>query len=154
MKHFLRIAFGMLLAAGLAYQAFGAGQYLTGRLTRKVLGNRSLDAVVRSADVSYGGEFAGYIAFLRSTIPERARVLIPAHQGQRYDLNDLYLMQYFLFPRDVLVCPAECSRLIADPAVFIIMQDDFPALDLVPPSKPLVLFSPGLGLYVSGAQGK
>jgi len=149
-RKIVSIALGLLLAAGLAYQAAGAGRYLTGRFTAKVLANRRLDAVLRSADGSYGSDFAAYIAFLRSAIPEEAQVLIPPRQGSHYDLNDSPLMQYFLFPRRIETCPSDCAEKIAEPGTYIVVQDDFPPADLVPAAKRLTLFSPGLGLYLPG----
>jgi hypothetical protein len=137
----------LLMLGGLVYQMLGTGQYLYNKLYDKVLADRQMDATVRAADGSFGGDYAGYVAFLRTAIPNDSTVLLPP--GQRtYFLNDKYLMQYFLFPRDIATCQSDCADQIAEPGTYIIAQDDFPPADLVPASKELVVFNDTLGLYV------
>jgi hypothetical protein len=144
------ILVALILVAGLFYQSAGAAQYLSGRFRNKLLGNRNLDGFARSADASYGGDFAAYISFLRTSIPDHATVLIPPRPASGYPVNDLFLMQYFLFPRQIETCPTDCGALIDEPGTFILAQQDFPSSDLVPASKHLVLFVAPFGLYVPG----
>ena len=138
----------LVLGAGLVYQLAGAVQYLTGQFRIKFLGDRNLDGFVRSADVSYGGDFAAYISFLRTSIPEQATVLIPPNPASGYPVNDLFLMQYLLFPRQVETCPSDCRARIAETATFILTEQGFPPAEQVPVSKQLVVFTTPLGLYV------
>jgi hypothetical protein len=144
------ILIALVLIAGLAYQSAGAAQYLSGRFQNKLLANRNLDAFARSADASYGGDFAAYISFLRTSIPAGATVLIPPQPASGYPVNDLYLMQYFLFPRRIETCPSDCGMRIAEPGIYILTQQDFPPADLVPASRRLVLFAAPLGVLIPG----
>ena len=137
----------LLLAGGLVYQLLGTGRYLYSKLYDKVWANRQLDAVVRSADGSFGAEFASFISFLRASIPDDSTVLLPPTQTTFF-LNDRYLMQYSLFPRNLVTCQLDCADWLAEPGTFIIAQDDFPPSDLVPPSKRFISFDDALGLYV------
>jgi hypothetical protein len=141
------ILVAVLLAGGLAYQLFGAAQYLRSKFSDKVWAGRRLDSVVRSADGSFGGDFAAYISFLRASMPDDATVVLPSGQAEYY-LNDKSLMQYFLFPRNVVTCSLDCAAQLADPATFVIAAGDFPAADQVPSSKRLVTLTGELGLYV------
>lgn len=147
-KRITGILMALILLALLAYQFAETAQYLDIRFKSKFLPNRNLDAVIRSADASYGSELAAYISFLRDSIPEQEIVLIPSGQGTSAPLNDTYLMQYFLFPRQVKTCLLDCAALIKEPGVYVIAQGDFPPLELVPPSKQRVNFIEALGLYV------
>jgi hypothetical protein len=140
----------LVLAAGLVYQLAGAVQYLSDQFRNKLLGDRNLDSFARSADVSYGGDFAAYISFLRTSIPEQATVLIPPDPASGYPVNDLFLMQYLLFPRQVETCPPDCRARIAETGTFILTEQGFPSAEQVPVSKQLVIFTTPLGLYVPG----
>jgi hypothetical protein len=148
MKKIARVLFFSILLALLAYQFAETAQYLDIRFKSKFLPNRNLEAVIRSADASYGSELAAYISFLRDAIPEQGTVLIPSGQGTSAPLNDTYLMQYFLFPRQVKICLLDCAALIKEPGIHVITQGDFPPVELVPPSKQRVNFTEALGLYI------
>ena len=148
MKNLIRAFIALTLLVLLIYQSLVAARYLTDRYKSKFLPNWNLGAVIRSADGSYGGELAGYISFLRATIPENEAVLIPSGQGSGAPLNDPYLMQYFLFPREIKTCPSDCTKLIEEPGIYIIAQGDFPSADMVPPYKQLENFTETLGLYI------
>jgi hypothetical protein len=149
-KKTTKILIALLLTAGMLYQWAGAIQYLSVQFRNKLLGNRNLDGFARSADASYGGDFAAYISFLRTSIPEQATVLIPPDPASRYAINDLFLMQYLLFPRQVETCPSDCRAYIIEPGTFILTEKDFPPAILVPTSKQLVIFAKPLGLYMPG----
>lgn len=148
MKRIARVLIGFILFVLLAYQALVTVQYLSDRYKSKFLSNRNLDAVIRSADTSYGDEIASYISFLRKSIPEHATVLIPSGRGSSAPLNDKYLMQYFLFPRKVEACPSDCNVYIRAPSIYIIAQGDFPPKELIPPFKRRENFSESLGLFL------
>jgi hypothetical protein len=147
MKIITRTLITLSLLFLLAYQSVTAAQYLSSRYKSKFLSNRDLDAVIRSADASYGGEIAGNISNLRDVIPEQAIVLIPPGPGSGAPFNDAHLMQYFLFPRRIVTCPFDCIGLINDPEVFIIAQDDFPPTELIPLSKQYDAINEHLGIY-------
>ena len=149
-KKTARILIVLILIAGMVYQWAAAIQYLSGQFRNKFLGNRNLDGFARSADASYGGDFAAYISFLRTSIPEQAIVLVPPDPAHSYPINDLFLMQYLLFPRQVETCPSDCRAYIIEPGTFILTEQDFPPAEQVPTSKQLVIFAIPLGLYIPG----
>ena len=147
-KKYAGILVALVLMAGLIYQTVGAAQYLSGRFQNKLLGNRNLDSFTRSADASYGGDFAAYISFLRLSIPDQATVLIPPDPASGYPINDLFLMQYFLFPRKIETCTSDCDAHIIEPGTYILSQQGFPPSEMVPTSKRFVIISEPLGLYI------
>ena len=141
-----------LLVGGLAFQIFGISQYLEKQFNNKTLANQKLNAFLRSGDASFGSEFASYLQFLRDQIPEDASVVIPPDQGSQYFLNDLYLMQYFLFPRRIITCQQKCDDQLLIPNTFFISQDKFPSPDTIPNSYRFEPFNETLGLYVPEAK--
>jgi hypothetical protein len=139
---------GMLLLGFWVYQVAGGVHYLGERLKNKVVPNRELDAVERSADVSYGSEFTNIITFLRNSIPSQATVLILSTQDSANPMNDTYLMQYLLFPRNIVFCPSDCTALINDPVLFIIAQNEFPSMETSSTRKQFVRYDDTLGLFI------
>jgi len=117
------ILIALILITGLVYQWTGAIQYQSGQFRNKLLGNRNLDGFARSADASYGGDFFAYISFLRTSIPEQVTVLIPPDPAHNYPINDLFLMQYLLFPRHVETCPPDCRARIVEPGSNLVLHD-------------------------------
>ena len=146
------LVFGLaaLLLTGLGYQIYGAAQTLDERFQNKLLDNRNLDAFARSADASYGDNFAASISFFRASIPAQATVLIPPGEGTDGPLNDKFLMQYLLFPRTIETCLSDCRARLAKPGTYIISVGDFPSPALVPATKHLVSFAGSPRLYVPG----
>lgn len=139
---------GILLLGVWIYQMAGAVRYLGDRFQNKVLANRDLDAIERSADASYGSEYAAFISFLRSSIPDLATVLIPSGQGSTVPFNNIYLMQYLLFPRRIVNCPTDCSAIITAPDTYVIAQNDFPPRESIPSSIQYISYNDTLGLYI------
>jgi hypothetical protein len=79
-------------------------------ITTKAWPNRKLDAVSRSADVSYGHQFLDSINTLRTEIPEDATIAVVGTRSlPQYEARDF--LQYFLFPRNVvgLSCTSDMS---------------------------------------------
>lgn len=148
-KNLSRTVLALILVAGLVHQIFEGTKYLSTLFQNKVIANHRHDATIRSADTSFGSEFASYISFLRTSIPEGSKVLIPPTKGLHYFLNDRPLMQYFLFPRQILQCQSDCSEWYLDPNVFIVSQDGFPQASSIPSSKQFIPFSDNLGLYIT-----
>jgi hypothetical protein len=144
------IVIAIILCAALVNQLSDTARYLSGRFRNKLLANQYLDGFLRSADVSYGGQFSAYISFLRGSIPDQATVLIPTQPASGFAMNDLNLMQYFLFPRKIETCLSDCRARIAEPGTYILVQQDFPPAGQVPESKVLVIFAAPLGLYIPG----
>ena len=91
---------------------------------------RQEPALVRSARLAYGDDFAKYIVFLRQVIPEDALVVIPWREADPV-LGEMPFMQYFLFPRRLTNCPAEsewpaCVANYGGPKTYLIVIGSFP----------------------------
>lgn len=70
----------------------------------KVWVNKNQPAIIRSADSSYGGDYARFVQFMVDTIPEEGTIILARNSGlPQYD--SIYFMQYFAFPRRVRSCP-------------------------------------------------
>jgi hypothetical protein len=114
-------------------------------------------AVERSAYLSFGDDFEGYVAFLRAEIPDSALVALPP-QSVSTTFGHNGLMQYFLFPRRITNCPREatfdaCAVHLGGPATYILRVDGFP--DALPDGlhKRYVEYGPEYGVYVPAAAG-
>ena len=114
---------------------------------------RMYTAWQRSALISEGRDFFEYVTFLRATIPESSKVIIPPHSsvGDAGAYTYITFMQYFLFPRTVLNCSepvAECVRALTGPTSYLLRIEDFPPPLAAAEHKDYVPFRDGLGLYV------
>jgi len=94
------------------------------------LGLADRPAIERSAELSFGDAFSGYILFLRSEMPSDALVIQPSFSENR-TFGHQGLMQYFLFPRIVMPCPSEitwasCMDKFAGPGTYILAVGGFP----------------------------
>jgi hypothetical protein len=113
---------------------------------------RGLPALQRSAIIAFGDTFAAYIGFLRSQIPETGRVVIPPPSADPV-FGNTGLMQYYLFPRQIVNCPDGpdvdiCTRSMDAPATVLLRIDGFPDPDAVPSDKGLRSFNNNLGIYL------
>jgi hypothetical protein len=106
----------------------------------------------RSAQLSFGDEFTGYMQFVRKHVPENARVIIPPT-----NIHSTYgnqgIMQFFLFPRPISNCPNEneasaCLKLYSGESTYFLFVDGFPARELIRGERELVSFSEGLGVIM------
>jgi hypothetical protein len=103
--------------------------------------------------LSQGRDFFEYVTFLRASIPETGKVVLPPHSsiGDAGAYTDVSFMQYFLFPRAVLNCSepvAECVRALTGPTSYLLRIRDFPPPLVAADDKDYVPFRDGLGLYV------
>jgi hypothetical protein len=100
MNRVLKI-FLLVISAGIIILQLGwVGQMSAGYVREKVWPNRSLDAISRSADVTYGSDFLAYMDFVRKETPPDAVVVDTRTFGvPQYDDNTF--LQYFLLPRMV-----------------------------------------------------
>lgn len=101
---------------------------------RRVWETRREDAVTRSARFAFGDDFAGYVSWLRDTIPAGSRVAIPKEE-QGGPFGNLGLMQYFLFPRQIVDCPVDeveaCVARMTGPNSYVLAPNDlFPPRDI------------------------
>jgi hypothetical protein len=113
---------------------------------------RTYAAWERSAILSEGKDFFEYVTFLRASIPETGKVVLPPRTsvGNAGAYTYITFMQYFLLPRTVLNCgePVECVRGLTGSASYILRIGDFPPPLVAEEHKDYVPFRDGLGLYV------
>jgi len=99
----------------------------------QVYENRTESALDRSAIFSEGREFADYMTFLRETIPEDAKVILPPREPVQ-SLANIGYMQYFLMPREIQNCGTDeveaCVLRMTGPTSYIITAWKFPPADL------------------------
>ena len=120
-------------------------------LSTKIWEVRRLPALDRSAEIAFGSEFASFVAFLREVIPPEGRVVVPP-MVQEPVYGSIGLMQYFLFPRDVVNCPSgpslsACVRSMKGAMTYILAIGDFPRPEDVPEGKVLLPHSGNGGVY-------
>lgn len=107
-------------------------------------------AILRSAIVLKGQEFADYIDFVRQTVPENAKLILPPHTPvQAY--SNMGLMQYFFMPRELHNCGVdevdECILRMTGPTSYIITAWKFPPRDLALQVKEFLPFKDDKGVY-------
>ncbi len=118
---------------------------------------RTESAVVRSARLSYGDEFAKYVLFLRQVIPEDALVVIPWREADPV-LSEMPFMQYFLFPRRLTNCPAPsewsvCAANYVGPRTYLIAVDSFPPRTRLEGLKEYIPFDGSRGVLAPQTEG-
>jgi hypothetical protein len=117
--------------------------------------DRHLDAIGRSADVAYGGDFNGYITFLRQQIPQTATVVDSRTFGlMQYD--SYAFMQYFLFPRTLVpltdaTCHGEsdlnrCLINLSGPQTYFMVGANFKISPVISGNFRVLMFDQSLGL--------
>ena len=89
----------------------------------KIWVNINRPAIIRSADASYGGDYARFVQFMVDTIPEDGTIILARNSGlPQYD--SIYFMQYFAFPRHVQPCltrdPIACVDELSGEEVYIL----------------------------------
>jgi hypothetical protein len=118
---------------------------------RRLWSMRDLSSWQRAALFEQGEEFAGFVAFLRSEIPEEARVILPPLLSPRA-VAHTGLMQYYLFPRDIHNCGAEeveaCILRVTGRRTYILAVPEFPPRELAEKSKRFVSYRDGFGVFV------
>jgi len=112
---------------------------------------RQLPAWQRAAVLDQGEDFAGYVAFLRSEIPEDARVILPPLLPEG-PFSHIGYMQYFLFPRDIHNCGFDevdaCVLRVVGGNTFILGLPWFPPRELAERSKRYIPYRDGFGVFV------
>lgn len=114
---------------------------------------RGSSAWERSARLSEGEDFLAFVTFLRTAIPETAKVVFPPHSyiSKAGVFTELDFMEYFLFPRQVLNCGEpvdECVRSLTGPGSYIVAVGGFPPAEAAQSVKEYVPFQEGKGVYV------
>jgi hypothetical protein len=107
--------------------------------------------IQKSALTTWTAGFSEYIVFLRETIPDDARVILPPNAFSP-PIDNVGYMQYLLFPREIHNCgPDEIDACVlrADgPSTYILSSPEFPPRELAERSKALIESVEGFGVYV------
>ena len=105
----------------------------------------------RAAELQEDEDFAGFIAFLRQSIPEDARVILPPNKPER-PLAHIGFMQYYLFPRDIHNCGVneidDCILRVTGRNTYILGLPDFPPRALAHQSQRFVGYHDDYGVFV------
>ena len=111
---------------------------------------RALPAWERTAIILHGEEIAGFLGFLRETVPEDARIILPPRmRGTLFE--HIGMMQYFLGPRDIHNCgPNEieaCVQRATGENTYILAVDYFPPRDLASETRRLISYNDDWGVF-------
>ena len=111
---------------------------------------RALPAWERTAIILHGEEIAGYLGFLRETIPENARIILPPRmRGTLFE--HIGMMQYFLGPRDIHNCgPNEieaCVQRATGENTYILALDYFPPRELASETRRFIGYNEEWGVF-------
>lgn len=120
-------------------------------LAQKVGEWQGVPAVERSVRIAFGDDFEALVTFLRTRIPEDGRLVIPPMDLDA-TLGNVGLVQYFLFPREIVNCPSgddlpACVRSLTGAQTCILRIGDFPPQEDVPSTKMYIPFDEERGLY-------
>ena len=120
-------------------------------LAARISQHQGAPATDRSARIAFGDRFGDFIHFVDVEVPPDGRVVIPPMDLDA-TFGDVGLMQYFLFPREIVNCPSGselsgCVRSLIGTGTYILHVGGFPSPDDVPLSKEYSPFSTDLGLY-------
>lgn len=120
----------------------------------RVVQFQGLPAVERSARVAFGDRFSDFLAFVSENVPPEDRIVLPPLAVDAA-FGDVGLMQYLLFPREIINCPAgpdlpACVRSLTGDETCILRVGEFPAPQDVPESKEYMPFDDERGLYCPG----
>jgi len=134
------------------FQAIRVQQGYGAKYIRSIYKYRSVSAVDRSAIYGQGVEFAAYIDFLRSVIPENAKVILPPREPVQ-PLANIGYVQYFLMPRSIQNCGITeveaCILRMTGLTSYIVTAWKFPPEELALQVKKFVPFPGGEGgVYV------
>ncbi len=119
----------------------------------RVSDHQGSSAQDRGARIAFGDQFGDFIQFLDAEVPADGRVVVPP-MAVDSTYGDVGLMQFLLFPREIVNCPAGadlpgCVQSMVGQRTYILRVGDFPAPEDVPASKAYSSFADGLGLYRS-----
>lgn len=160
----IRSTLFVAMAAVALFQLVWVGQTSARLGVNKVWVDRHMDAIGRSADVAYGGNFNAYITFLRDQIPQEATVVDTRTFGLVQFDSDSFL-QYFLFPRTLVpvtntTCQGEsdlnrCIINLSGPHTFFMVGANFRISPVISGRFQVRMYDQSLGLLAPlTAQGQ
>ena len=107
-------------------------------------------AIIRSATILHGVEFAEYIEFVRANVPENARVLLPPNKPVQ-PMANVGLMQFYLFPRELHNCGVDevdaCLQRNEDSDFFILTAWKFPPEEWTSRNRQFIQHNEESGVY-------
>jgi hypothetical protein len=111
---------------------------------------RALPAWERTAIILLGGDEAGFLSFVRETVPVQARVILPPRsRGTPYE--HVGMMQYFLNPRDIHNCGKnevdECVSRATGESTYILALYYFPPRELARQTRRLISYDDNRGVF-------
>lgn len=141
----------VLIATLVGYQVVVSWTSYIRPITSIVWSLRDEPVWVRTGSILLGDRITGHLGFLRETLPEDSRVILPPHSsGGIYE--HIGLMQYFLGPRDIVNCGRDevdaCVRRVTGDSTYILAAGNFPPHDVAEESKRYVEYDNDLGVYV------
>jgi hypothetical protein len=147
----LRLGAAVLAVALLIQIAFLVSGSV-GRVVERAWIVRRAPALERSAQIAFGSDFSDFISFIRETVPESAKLVVPS-KGLDPVYGDIGLMQYFLRPRTIIDCPlgeglVPCVRSLTGASTYILAVPDFPPQADAHLYRNLVAFRDDRGVYV------
>jgi hypothetical protein len=121
--------------------------------TQRYWGVHSFTAWERSALLSEGQDFLDFVKFLRDTIPDTGKVVLPPSTfvGEAGAFTYVTFMQYFMIPREVLNCTEpvdECVLGLDGPNSYLVRIGGFPPAESAEVHKVYVPFRADQGVYV------
>jgi hypothetical protein len=120
-------------------------------LVVRVADHKGSTAKDRGARIAFGDQFGDFLQYIDAGVPLDGRVVIPPIDVDS-TYGDVGLMQYLLFPREIVNCPAgadlpACVQSMVGQRTYLLRIGDFPAAEDVPASKVYSSFVGTLGLY-------
>lgn len=120
-------------------------------LVARVADHQGSSAKDRGARIAFGDQFGDFLQYVDALVPPDGRVVIPPIDVDS-TYGDVGLMQYLLFPREIVNCPAGadlpgCVQSMIGQRTYILRAGEFPAPEDVPASKVYSSFAATLGLY-------
>lgn len=87
-------------------------------------------AFERGARLSFGDAFYEYVRFIRETVPEDGRIVLPPVSVDA-TYGNMGIMQFFLAPRGIVNCPAEdeireCLQLFSGERTYFLAIRQYP----------------------------
>ena len=129
-------------------------------LVARVADHQGASAKDGGARIAFGDQFGDFLQYVDGFVPPDGRVVVPPIDVDS-TYGDVGLMQYLLFPREIVNCPAGadlpgCVQSLIGQRTYILRVGDFPAPEDVPASKVYSSFAATLGLYrrVSHVDGR
>lgn len=147
----IRVLLLLLITVLLGYQAIVSWTSYIRPTATIVWSLRREPAWVRTGSILLGDRITGHLGFMRETVPEESRVILPPHSGGGV-YEHIGLMQYFLGPRDIVNCGRNeveaCVLRVSGESTYILAAGNFPPHDVAEESKRYIEYDNDLGVYV------